>query len=123
MISRHVRFQWQWRTVARYALHLSLALASLGHPLSSDGACWRFIAASVSSPCPCTEHMPYASLASWCTQAEAPSLPLARPHAEAPSLPPTVRTFVVGRVTVSTVGDLRRAVLCEISYACPELGS
>ena len=94
-----------------------------GHPSSSDGAGWRFIAASVSSPCPCTEHMPYASLASWCTQAEAPSLPLARPHAEAPSLPPTVRTFVVGRVTVSTVGDLRRAVLCEISYACPELGS
>ena len=61
MSSTHVRFQWQWRTVARYALHLSLALASLGHPLSSDGACWRFIAASVSSPCPCTEHMPYAS--------------------------------------------------------------
>eukprot|EP00964_Phaeocystis_antarctica_P073642 scaffold45202_cov74-Phaeocystis_antarctica.AAC.1 len=61
MISTHVRFQWQWRTVTRYALHLSLALASLGYPLSSDGACWRFIAASVSSPCPCTEHMPYAS--------------------------------------------------------------
>ena len=62
-----------------------------------------------------------------CTQAEAPSLPPARPQAEAPSLPPArplfVRTFVMGCVTVSTVGDLRRAVLCEISYACPELGS
>ena len=115
MSSTHVRFQWQWRTFARYALHLSLVLASLGHPSSSDGAGWRFIAASVSSPCPCTEHMPYASLASWCTQAEAPSLPPARPL--------FVRTFVIGGVTVSTVGDLRRAVLCEISYACPELGS
>ena len=99
MISTHVRFQWQWRTVARYALHLSLALASLGHPLSSDGACWRFIAASVSSPCPCTEHMPYAS-------------PHLMVHGGIGSFatagsPLPVRTFVIGG---EAFGDLRERI-------------
>ena len=117
MISTHVRFQWQWRTVARYALHLSLALASLGHPLSSDGACWRFIAASVSSPCPCTEHMPYAS-----------------PHLVVHGGGGSVATAGAAAVCADfcnrrcgitagiSVGDLRRTNLSEISYACPELG-
>ena len=57
VICTHVQVQWQWRTVARYAMHLSWELSSFRHLLCSDGAGWMSLVGSVSSPCPCTEHM------------------------------------------------------------------
>ena len=61
----HVRFHGSGApTFARNALHLSLQLLSyFRHILSCAGVDVWFPVASVSSLCPCTEHMPYAPAA------------------------------------------------------------